>query len=596
MLKLAGVSVWSLDSLEASPADLGSSTKDFGPAKAVYLTSMSRCLPAEALASDDQAACWRTVRYETASPDELEGTMIHAASHVEAPEVSLELGVSGWHAIYVAVWNPHFAYDGGLLLKVKLSGDAAFTRISEGDPPYDAHATYLREVFFREDNLTGQRLILGKANGPFGRKACVAYVKLVPLSDERVARLKQDRADRSTRRLQSGIDGYSFFGGAGYGKDEHFLELVERYRHSDVGKVIWAFNYGDLTNYPSTVGTFLALPKKNSLGLTPSNNRSRLEKYAVDALSRLAKRGVTVQDLVAKHVRGFGVKFDAMIRLAITNPPPPAMGIDSLRNSRSFVTRYPELRLVTKEGVPVSKASYAYPQVREFMLSLVREVAENFEIDGVNLCFIRGPAYVMYEPIVQEDFQKRHDEEARKVPLNDPRLVELRCHYLTQFVRSVRDLLDRVGERKGRRLELSAWVHAGISLSPSNLLNGLDLRTWIGEGLLDSIISHGRALDPELIRLAKQQGCAFIYNPFGGDWVADVSQGYKAGADGIAAWDMESVQDKPEVWEWLRQTGHRETLATYAQQPLSEPKRIRLRSVGGVDVFHSLWEAAYSGG
>ena len=39
--------------------------------------------------------------------------------------------------------------------------------------------------------------------------------------------------------------------------------------------------------------------------------------------------------------------------------------------------------MVAKDGTPLEKASYAFPEVQEFMLSLIREVAEEFDIDEI---------------------------------------------------------------------------------------------------------------------------------------------------------------------------------------------------------------------
>ena len=39
--------------------------------------------------------------------------------------------MTGWHAVYVGFWNPHFVYDGGTTVKVKLNDDPCFIRIQE---------------------------------------------------------------------------------------------------------------------------------------------------------------------------------------------------------------------------------------------------------------------------------------------------------------------------------------------------------------------------------------------------------------------------------------------------------------------------------
>ena len=64
----------------------------------VYLSDMSRCRPDSALAEKLEKGRWMLIPYET---DEVSGTMIVAQSFIKAPDVTLPLGVSGWHAIYI---------------------------------------------------------------------------------------------------------------------------------------------------------------------------------------------------------------------------------------------------------------------------------------------------------------------------------------------------------------------------------------------------------------------------------------------------------------------------------------------------------------
>ena len=160
-----------------------------------YLTDLSACRPASALRAHPRTGCWQLIPYETVdNPQVKTGTMVGAASYVEAPDLRLPLGVSGWHAVYLGYWNPYHAYDGGTTVKAKLSGDPSFVRFKEPEPGlecvmkgsrYVSH-TSLKEVFLTNTDLTGRDLVLGKACGPFGEKLYVAYVKLVPLGPEEV--------------------------------------------------------------------------------------------------------------------------------------------------------------------------------------------------------------------------------------------------------------------------------------------------------------------------------------------------------------------------------------------------------------------------
>ena len=557
--------------------------------RAIYLSDMGSCQPREAVSVEPRDGRWTTIPYQTlVAPGN--GTMIGAVSYADVPDVRLTLRQTGWHAIYLGYWNPHHDYDGPTTLKLKLSGDPCFTRIADGNPPFEARTTYFKEAFFKVADLSGRDLVIGKVRGPYSRKAYIGYLKLVPLTDKEIAAIQTDRQRIEKRTTQVSIDGASFFSNNQYTKHEHILELVERYRHSDVGKVIWAVCYGDMTNYPSKVGVFSDGPNTIPLRHMPANNSyAAYMKVRQDSIRELTSAGILPQAVAAKHVHSMGLRFDLMYRLAIQGPLPPRKG---LQNNKSFVERHPEFRMVMQDGTPIEKASYAFPEVRGLMLEIIRESMIAFDADGANLCFVRGTEFVLYEQPVLDDFRKRHDQDARKFNVSDPRMMQLRGSYLTQFVRDARRVLDEVGAKKGKRLELSAWVFPELD---RNRRNGTDVDSWIQAGLLDSVITLGDPLDPKLIAVAKAHQCPVIHHPSGDLNVASASASYTAGADGIAVWDCDGIQDSPAAWAVTRRLGHRSELT----QPAFHPppiRKIRLQSIGGLDVLQGLWHSAYSGG
>ena len=143
--------------------------------------------------------------------------------------------------------------------------------------------------------------------------------------------------------------------------------------------------------------------------------------------------------------------------------------------------------MVAQYGRPVEKASYAFPEVRKLMVSIIREAVETFDVDGASLGFVRGPEFMGYEQPVLDDFRKEYGADGRNVGFDDPRMRKIRCRYLTAFVGDVRKTLDEVGKKKGKRLELSAWVFESL---PGNLDRGMDVEDWMKQGWLDSVISY----------------------------------------------------------------------------------------------------------
>ena len=555
-----------------------------------YLTDLSRCKPQAALARKAKKSCWQLVPYETVAARPKSGTMICAASFIDAPDVTLPLNVRGWHAVYVGFWNPHFVYDGGTTVKVKLNDDPCFTRIPEPKPVVDLHGTYIKEALFKTADLTGRTLQFGKVHGPFAKKAYIAYVKLVPLTDQQVTDLKADRARKETRVLQANIDGLSYFWSNEYRTREHIMELIEPYRYSDVEKVIWAVAYGDLTNYRSKVGTYWARQREVPI-TSPSNSYLVGEKAAYDSLRSLAAKGIIPQAVAAKHAHAMGLKFDAMFRLSMLG------SIPLTRGGGSFIKTHPQFSKVTKDGTTIQSGSYAFPEVRNFVVAIIRETAENFDIDGVNLCFIRGPEFMAYEQPVLDDFRKEYNEDGRKVAFDDPRMRKIRCRYLNAFVGDVRKALDKVGKRKGKKLELSA----GIFGDPGkNLNHGMDAKHWIKQGWLDSVISYAGPLNPGLIATAKAHKCKYIFGAIAAT-ASDYAKGWhysrqSLGVDGFAIWDTDTVQDSRTLWPVLRRAGHRKEIEAASKAKPAPMKTIRVKTIGGIDVQKGLWGAVYSGG
>jgi hypothetical protein len=510
-------------------------------AKAIYVTDMSRCQPQAALSPHLKQDCWRLIPYKTVESSPGGGTMIGAISYIDAPDVTLPLNVTGWHAVYVGFWNPHYAYDSGTTVKVKLNDDPCFTRIAEPEPAIDYNATYIKEAPFKAADLTGRTLQFGMVHGRFAKKAYIAYVKLVPLSAQQVADLQAERARKDTRVLRGTIDGYSYFSSNEYRTREHIMELIEPYRYSDVGKIIWSINvYGDQTNYPTKVGTYWAEQRAVPI-VSAKSDYVAGEKAAYDSLRSLAEKNIIPEAVAAEHAHAMGLKFDVMFRMGVTGEIPPANG------PKSFVLTHPQFRQVMRDGTPIEKASYAFPEVRNLVVSIIREAAETFDIDGVNLCFMRGPEFMAYEKPVLDDFRKKYHEDARKVAFDDPRMRDIHCHYLNKFVRNVRQTLDEVGKKKGgKKLELSAM---GLGVPNVNIGHGMDTEYWIKQGWLDGGLIN-------------------------------------------VVWDIDSQQDSLTLWPVLQRSGHPK-----AEQAAPTPlTTVRLKTVGGCDVLQGLREAVYSGG
>ncbi|MCC7493149.1 MAG: hypothetical protein IT204_12405 [Fimbriimonadaceae bacterium] len=104
--------------------------------------------------------------------------------------------------------------------------------------------------------------------------------------------------------------------------------------------------------------------------------------------------------------------------------------------------------------------NYALAPVREWYLALLTELLERYDVDGLELDFMRCLRYF-------------HDAE-----------IDAGRPLLTDFVGRVRAQLDRCGQQRGRRLELALRLPPEPAMAAAA---GLDLATWAARGWVDRI-------------------------------------------------------------------------------------------------------------
>ena len=175
---------------------------------------------------------------------------------------------------------------------------------------------------------------------------------------------------------------------------------------------------------------------------------------------------------------------------------------------------------------------------------MIEEVCDRYGADGVEIDeYVR----VFFKP----------SEVAKNIPI------------LTDWMRSVRSLLDgRSADRQGRELSLAIRVHPS---EQACLDIGMDVRTWIREGIVDWVTPFGDVMiiDPEphfgwMVEEARDAGVG-IYPPLGRDTYDDryhdvtiemsraVAGNYlAAGADGVYLADLQWPHTNTE-YEVLRE-------------------------------------------
>ena len=553
--------------------------------QATYFADLDKCQPASALSPEPTYRRWRMLKYEAES---LSGVMLLAGPEAAAPNLTYPLGVSGWHSVSVGAYGGLiYAKEISIRTKVqvlaRLSGEKTFTLLTlpEEWQREEDEGELIREMYWKAADLTGQDIVLGQlswraaAGDGMGSlqsaDARLAYIKLVPLSEAEVEAIRADQQRSDRRRLFVHNDAGSFFFRCRPTSAEDIRRHVEPYRDSDISRLYWEAGGGDLLKYPSKIG-------RNSTydGLMDFPRQG--DRLGAEARRLLRNRGIDPFQVALDHAHEIGIELHAAYRVAGFHYPPP---LDHFNYGPSFYSYHPELRGVDKDGNPTPRLSYAYPEVRRFVISVLREIA-GYDVDGICLLYNRRPPLVDYEPPLVEAFTKKYGQDPRRLDDDDPRWMSYRARVLTQFMREVREAMDSVAEEKGRgRIEVTAVVLS----EQENLLNAIDLEAWINEGLVDTIVPYTSQPNLEssaeswadagaveyFVSLTNGTTCKLAVNLMPRDMSAEAYRRragalYDAGVENLFFWDADTLQSRSNnegAWNALRRLGHREEIEAW---------------------------------
>ena len=561
----------------------------------IYITDLSACEPKSALTDEAQRGCWSLWDYETELHKgvALSGKMLYADGQVDPPALTLPLGASGWHEIYLGFYYSDFPTDH--FIRVRLGGDDSFDRVaSEPTSPKDGNHTeqninfsVLAETLWRTADLSGRSLEIARPNvaGMFGRDgySSLAYVKLVPLSPARLADHRKLDATESTRRLVAIFDGA---GTCGWGPRtiEDLWEDIDPLADTDIDIMLCTMSRFDITYYPSRVGEMRSL------------ERGFYHKwYAVQArvLDQLCAQGIDPLRVYIDRAKQRGLKFFATTRLAGPHTPPW-----HVTGNGPFYRQNPQCRCVTQDGRVTPHLSLAYPQVRRRLIDVLTEQAQA-GADGVAVMFNRGAPWVLFEEPTWDTFAQAPSVDRATFDPLDERWCQHKAGFITELLRELRQAMDEVGRQQGRRVGIGCIV---MATRRNALCFAIDAETWIRRGLVDFLVVHpynflekpfDEPMDSveETIRqlrpAADEAGVKLYADVYprrmpGYVYLEKARSMYGAGADGLAYWDMESRTGRKSEWYTSSRLGHVDLLNDWPLDLRSHFDRVPLKSVAGM--------------
>ena len=153
-----------------------------------------------------------------------------------------------------------------------------------------------------------------------------------------------------------------------------------------------------------------------------------------------------------------------------------------------YIAEHPEWMERHRGGqIDGTKVSFAIPEYRAERIAVLLEVAQ-IGAHGLCLDFCRQPPIARYHPQILEPWLKAGRDDPHKMAVGSPEFLawaQHRAGFVNLFMRDLRATLCELEQTTKRKVPVMVRIpEATVDL---NLMEGLDLRTWIKEGWVDEI-------------------------------------------------------------------------------------------------------------
>jgi hypothetical protein len=212
-------------------------------------------------------------------------------------------------------------------------------------------------------------------------------------------------------------------------------------------------NPGQLLAYPSKVGEMFRFEKP----LDRLHTRIDTLFWNMNhTIQTLLQDSLDPVDLILRRARLRGMETMLTYRMNelhdVDRPDSPLLS--------NFWKSHPGWRVGGYAGWGASALNFAVPEVREHTFRILQEICERYDLDGLELDFMRFPYYFPYEPSRMKAY----------------------ADTMTAFVSNVRTMAGEVSRKKGRGILLAARVPSSLK---SCAYVGLDVGSWCRKGLID---------------------------------------------------------------------------------------------------------------
>ncbi len=450
-------------------------------------------------------------------PSCLGGKALMAGSSVHPTPLRLNPQLSGVHRIFVGAGN-------GVGIVARLDGDQELTyRLAQGDTLMsEATGTPFRlmlsgpqsarEVWLRTMEMDGKTLEIRRFPSANGRTV-VNYVRFEKLTteEERIWRERESHRPKIELSGWNDVPDIASFTDARNPDTGAYRANLHGHADAGVTKVFWRID-GQCSDYPSKVNTMRYVSARVHNVFNPE----------AKGYGRVLKK-TDMLALATKAASDFGLQLYGWMRFNSYGG-----------NVQSdFFKQHPEFHEEYENGYRARKLCLAFPEVRKHKVEILTEAA-GYGLSGLALGFLRTNPMLDYAPILAEGYQREYgvlpprdlkDKDSirlRRLPETSPEWTRwwgYRARFLTMFGRELRAALRSRGLGS---VKIAIWIRPNHCL-----LDGIDLPSWLDEGLCDEVVAgspNGNlfrecpacyAVSPEWKRMVQTKARLILEIPYG---------------------------------------------------------------------------------
>ena len=212
--------------------------------------------------------------------------------------------------------------------------------------------------------------------------------------------------------------------------------MVGTYVGTPIDGFLWSVGGHDTYSYETDIG------ERFGEGY---DNLDETQQASVDNLRYLMENHGGPMEVISGLCRRAGLEFFPSVRMnEHYDMPESAPQYSHLRrdNPEYLIGKGEDIPSPTLEWGIRTGLDYAVPAVRSYMASIVVELVSRWDVDGIELDYMRHPAFFR----IEEGYPNRY--------------------LMTDFISYIRQQMDEIGEAKGRALDLIVRVPLPCGTAP----------------------------------------------------------------------------------------------------------------------------------